>query len=60
MYRIDITIKKVVFISFDLPKKFWTPESTGKEAHGLHAPLLASEAEAPLSKWAGHMPRADW
>ena len=48
--KIDITIKEVVFISFDLPKKFQMPESIGKEAHGLHVPRSTSEAKAPLSK----------
>ena len=61
MCKIDITIKKGVFVSFDLTNETGTPEnpppkkvrmsdSTEKVARGLHAPPTASGAKAPLTR----------
>ena len=61
MCKINITIGKGVFVSFDLinekrtlenppPEKVRMPDSTRKVARGLHAPPSASGAKAPLTR----------
>ena len=61
MCKIDITKRESVFVSFDLtnetgtlenppPKKVRTDEFPGKAARGMHAPHLASGANAPLTR----------